>query len=69
MKQVRLIPAHELPAPSGNDPVRLQALLDNAIEQYMLAVGADGKLPYFEYIEAVKIQMRETFLKGNNNES
>jgi hypothetical protein len=69
MKQARLIPAHELPASSGNDPVRLQALLDNAIEQYMLAVGADGKLPYFEYIEAVKVQMRETFLKGNSNES
>lgn len=69
MKQARLISAHELPAPSGNDPVRLQALLDRAIEQYMLAVGADGKLPYFDYIEAVKVQMRETFRKGSNNES
>lgn len=60
----RAIPAHKLPAPSGTDPVRLQALLDNAMAQYLLAEGVDGKLPYFEYIEAVKVQMKKALQKG-----
>lgn len=55
----RPVPAHKLPPPSGTDPVYLQSLIDNAVAQMMLAHGDDGQLPYFEYIEAVKFQLRK----------
>jgi hypothetical protein len=48
------IPVHKLPSPSGTDPVYLQSLLDNALAQMILASGADGRLPYYQYIESIK---------------
>lgn len=52
----RPIPAHKLAPPMGTDPVYLQKLVDVATEQMALA-HEDGRLPYMEYIEAVKQQM------------
>lgn len=55
----RPVPAHKLPPPSGTDPIYLQSLIDSAIEQFLLADTDDGRLPYFAYIEEVKIQLRK----------
>ncbi|MFD1217215.1 hypothetical protein [Microbulbifer celer] len=51
------IPAHKLPPPFGTDPAYLKKLLDGAVEQMLLA-HEDGWLPYWEYIETVKRQLR-----------
>lgn len=53
------IPAHKLPPPSGTNPAHLQSLIDKATAQLVLAHGDDGRLPYFDYIETVKTQMRK----------
>ena len=53
----RPIPAHKLPPPSGTDPVYLQSLIDKAVEQLLLAQGADGELPYWDYIDKCKFRL------------
>ncbi|MBB3230959.1 hypothetical protein [Halomonas stenophila] len=55
----RPIPAHCLPPPSGTDPIYLESLIHNAVEQMLLAHGDDGRLPYLGYIEEVEVKLNQ----------
>jgi len=52
------IPVHKLPCPQGNDVPYLTRLMNEAIEQYMIA-NESAQLGYWEYIENCKAKIAQ----------